>query len=72
MAKRNTINDAASVAIRSSSKKGFDLDSFKKSKNLSEIKENVNFVITYRFVGSLISLITFFLIIKLFKSLNTF
>jgi hypothetical protein len=36
MAKRNTINDAASTAIRSSSNKGFDLDSFKKSKNLSE------------------------------------
>jgi hypothetical protein len=36
MAKRNTINDAASAAIKSSSGKSFDLDSFKKSKNLSE------------------------------------
>ena len=36
MAKRNNINDAASTAIKSSSGKSFDLDSFKKSKNLSE------------------------------------
>jgi len=36
MAKRNNINDAASTAIKSSSGKSFDLDNFKKSKNLSE------------------------------------
>jgi RecA/RadA recombinase len=36
MAKRNNINEAASTAIKSSSGKSFDLDSFKKSKNLSE------------------------------------
>ena len=40
-----------------------------KSTNIKKLKNNVNFVITYRFVGSLISLLLFFLIIHLFKKL---